>query len=582
MSLESFLHVATQCLCVSLKNTSIRGSNLKSDKEQNETTTKRSRGSLVVSVSDSRSEGPVIESREEEIYILPYLEKSGAWLYFWLPFFDCFHKSCTAMSMFSTLLRVARLVSVEPYLFLCMLGYAGRMVCFQNLLMDRWCRKRHNESVCDNLDEHLIEKAECIEGGNNLYMGVMLSSSFPAIAVALFLGPWSDKHSRKLPLVMASCGMCLDSFAGAVLAAFPQAAPLWFVATALLSGFSGGIIICMSASFCYLSDILEESSRPARFSVLDSFGIAALVLGNVAGGQICEKLGHAAAMAVSPVCFAFATIYSLCLVKETKKTRAGDDVLRDLFLLDNLLESYKTCSRKRPGNQRKQIWMLAWINFCQQLCNMGMFAVGYPFARSLYQWSVGEFTNATTAFYVVNALVTLVILPFLSKGLRLQDATIGFIAMMSSITKVVLNSVAYKDYMFYIAWMSGTLANGVQIAVRSRLSKLVRKEEIGCAFSLLGTLESVTPLLGSLVFLQLYNATQRFFTGFAFAAAAVFLIPCAAIFVWMMQIPTIPISELTEIEQMNNLQCQQLKPDTAPPFAKYHEESIDVHNDPLN
>lgn len=85
-----------------------------------------------------------------------------------------------------------------------------------------------------------------------------MCSSLPAVAVALFLGPWSDKHSRKLPLVLASGGMFLDALAGAVLAAVPGASPFWFIASALLSGFSGGFIICVSAAFSYLSDITDE------------------------------------------------------------------------------------------------------------------------------------------------------------------------------------------------------------------------------------------------------------------------------------------------------------------------------------
>ncbi|KAG8182557.1 hypothetical protein JTE90_002091 [Oedothorax gibbosus] len=482
------------------------------------------------------------------------------------------------MAMMSSVLRWARLVSVEPYLFLCVLGYAGRLVCFQSLLMDRFCRRNFENGICDNLDEHLTEQAECIEGGNHLYTGVMLSSSLPAVAVALFLGPWSDKHSRKLPLVIASSGMCFDSILGATLAAFPEASPLWFVATALLSGFSGGFIICVSASFSYLSDITDERSRPSRFSVLEFFSIAALVVGNVAGGQICEKLGHVTAMAASPVCFAGAAIYSLFLIRETKTTSAGrSDMLRDLFRLDNVRQSYETCSRKRLGNLRKQIWMLVWISCCQRFCDMGTLAVGYPFARTMYRWSVGAFSNASTAFYAVNALVTLVVLPLLSNKLRLHEAAIGLVGMMSLMAKMVLTSVAYMDFMFYVAWMSGTLANGVGIAVRSRLSKLVDKEEVGRAFSLLGTCESVTPLLGSLVFLQLYNATQRYFPGFAFAAAAVFLIPCAGIFVWMMRMPTISITELKTIEQVKSWKWQELGPMAAPPVEKSERDSIEVY-----
>jgi PCFT/HCP family folate transporter-like MFS transporter 1/3 len=71
------------------------------------------------------------------------------------------------------------------------------------------------------------------------------------------------------------------------------------------------------------------------------------------------------------------------------------------------------------------------------------------------------------------------------------------------------------------------------IAIRSKLSKLVTKDELGKVFSLLATLESITPLIASLFFTYLFKWSLNFFPGLTFeVCAALMIIPLLSM-IWI-------------------------------------------------
>ena len=115
-----------------------------------------------------------------------------------------------------------------------------------------------SDEVCDNLDDYKSHQELAIEAANNLYAGIMLLSSLPAVLVAVFLGPWSDKFSRKYPLIISACGQLLEAVISAILTFFPNVSPVWYVIAAILPGFSGGFIMSCSAAFSYMSDVTNE------------------------------------------------------------------------------------------------------------------------------------------------------------------------------------------------------------------------------------------------------------------------------------------------------------------------------------
>ncbi|CAL1274743.1 unnamed protein product [Larinioides sclopetarius] len=383
-----------------------------------------------------------------------------------------------------TLKNICSQITVEPYLFFCLLGYTARLVSFQSLLMDRSCRYIYefDDSICRDLDKHVDEKLKSSVSGNNLYTGVMLLSSLPAAVVAIFLGPWSDKYSRKYPMIMSATGMFFEALATAILTFFPAISPIWYVVASITTGLSGGLIISMSSAASYVSDITDERSRSGRFAVFEFANILAIIIGNLVGGQIYKSYGYLEVMSISPVSFGCAILYSVIFIKEIKPPITRDrfcEVSRDLLRLDNIKKSYDTCSKTRPGNIRLQIWLLIYISFFMRFIDMGMVSILFSFTNKMYEWNVTDVSNASIYFYIVNAIVTVAFVPMLTNKLKIHEAALGFCGILSSLSKVFVTSLAYKEFLFYFAWFSGTLSTAAYISVKARLSKLVRKEELG-------------------------------------------------------------------------------------------------------
>ncbi|KAG8189481.1 hypothetical protein JTE90_018133 [Oedothorax gibbosus] len=463
----------------------------------------------------------------------------------------------------SRAMEVLRQVTVEPFMFFCLLGYTIRGVSFQSLLMDRACRVKYTDDVCDYIESYKDEQAQSTIDGNNLYTGVMLMGSLPALVVAIFLGPWSDKYSRKYPILLAVSGMFLEGVSSAMLTLFPHVTPSLFVVASLFSGITGGLMMTMSSCFSYLSDITEPRSRPSRFAILEFCTILAMLLGGFFGGQIYSLYGYFPVMVLAPVSFAIAIAYAAIFVKDTKPKIEAEkrwEAVRDLVSLDNIKQSYHTCTRARPGNMRLQIWLLVWVSCAQRLADMGLLAVGFPFVRIMYQWGVTAFSNANIVVTISKALFTVVLVPIFSTKLMLHEAAIGLIGVLAALCQFTLMSVAYYEFIFYFACIGGALSSSAGIGVKSRISKLVHKDELGRAFSFLGMFEALTPLFGTVMFLQIYNASVKTFPGLPFAVTAGILLPSALIFMWMMNLPTVSQGTFGRDDEQTARPLEDIKP----------------------
>ncbi|XP_042907338.1 proton-coupled folate transporter-like [Parasteatoda tepidariorum] len=449
-----------------------------------------------------------------------------------------------------------RETTVEPFIFFTALGLFTTMLPLQSLLMDRACRNMlmYNETICDELDHHKEVQEKSIEIGNNVYTWVMLTTSLPSCVIAVFVGPWSDKYSRKIPLIIGVSGLLTESIVMLLLTFSQGAPPTVYIGVAAISGVSGGILVCFSISNSYLSDVTDERSRPTRYAIMSCCLIAATVLGNVIGGQLFASYGYVAVLSISPCFYVCALIYAVLALKETitphEKNRLG--ILFDFFTFENIKESYRTCVRKRSGNLRLQIWLLIFVDTCSKFVELGNMGIQFAFLKHVFKMGVEDSSNANIIFSVCNALGTILVVPILIEKLRLHEAALGLIGILSFMSRMVLTSVSDSPTFFYLAMVSGSLFNCSTIAVSSRLSKLVNKEELGKAFSLLWMFSTLAPMLGTAVFLQIYNASLNSFPGLVFVLASIFLCPSAIVFGWMMKLPTISVGEFAREEKVEN------------------------------
>lgn len=83
-------------------------------------------------------------------------------------------------------------VTVEPFIFFVMFALNVRLISVQSMLHERACRVSLSmpDSICSKLDEddNGAEQTAAITYGNNIYIGVVMISTLPAMLITTFLG----------------------------------------------------------------------------------------------------------------------------------------------------------------------------------------------------------------------------------------------------------------------------------------------------------------------------------------------------------------------------------------------------------
>jgi MFS family permease len=114
------------------------------------------------------------------------------------------------------------------------------------------------------------------------------------IILALFMGAWSDKRGRKLPLLIGLIGKLYYS-AMIVVNATQDTWPLEYVVyTATLPmAFTGADVAIFAAAFTYLVDVSSQESRTMRVTLLEVCYLATMPTG-IALGEIYFFFEHPA------------------------------------------------------------------------------------------------------------------------------------------------------------------------------------------------------------------------------------------------------------------------------------------------
>lgn len=99
-------------------------------------------------------------------------------------------------------------------MFLYMMAFMITSVIEQSFFVHKACTINHGYSldICDNLDNNTDIKKQVQITVSNFHQWNNVFGHIVPIILALFLGSWSDRRGRKLPLIMGLCGKFIYSF----------------------------------------------------------------------------------------------------------------------------------------------------------------------------------------------------------------------------------------------------------------------------------------------------------------------------------------------------------------------------------
>lgn len=199
-----------------------------------------------------------------------------------------------AWALWLKLRAILSVVAVEPVMLLDGLGYSIMIVYVENLQMDKICLVNLNltAEVCGNLSNYPEENIAMQQYFSvfGMYNGIIMA--FLPLFFILFMGAWSDKYGRKVPLYTATLGHFCWASGYLINSWVPQWPVEYLLVAALMDSLGGGTVSFLTAANAYISDVTSEESRTTRVGLANSIWFLGGPIGTLLGTYIYMYGGY--------------------------------------------------------------------------------------------------------------------------------------------------------------------------------------------------------------------------------------------------------------------------------------------------
>nr|XP_045611717.1 proton-coupled folate transporter-like [Procambarus clarkii]XP_045611718.1 proton-coupled folate transporter-like [Procambarus clarkii] len=439
--------------------------------------------------------------------------------------------------------RLLAAITLEPAVFLYVLGFGLDVVFVKNLWVDKTCLLHFNfsEDICTNLssgkfpDEQNAVHRQVTR--YTLYCAIV--QHVPAVVVVMVLGAWSDLRDRRLPILVPMMGyflMALGLFANSY---------WWFLQPEILLlcfvpvGLTGAVMAIYMSVSAYISADSDVKMRTTRLSVVMVIVPIAATLGRGLALMLFTHSGYVAVFGTQSILCAVAIVYVMLRLKKRPEgvsieaTPPGASKVLEVLSPARLRKTVQVACRGREGSVRRNIFghvAVIWL----LVFTAGSAQYDFLYTRKKFSWNFQTYSVWSLVDTPLAATGTLVVLPVLSYRWKVGDSLLGFVGAVSMIFNFVLRATAPESWILYLASVVGVCSGMVVVCSRAAISKLVNKDELGAVFALSGAGEAVIPIVSSAMMTPIYNATLDTFPGTVLVLAAGVSVIIAALYVWMM------------------------------------------------
>ncbi|XP_069942298.1 lysosomal proton-coupled steroid conjugate and bile acid symporter SLC46A3-like [Cherax quadricarinatus] len=454
----------------------------------------------------------------------------------------------------SRVMGVMNNVTVEPLMLLHGLAFSNMIVYIENLQMDRVCRvsSGFSQQVCDNLKSEPAASVEVQQRYSvfALYNGI-IAAAVPLFFI-LFMGAWSDKYGRKVPLIAVQLGHALHATGYLLVTLVPSWPAEVLLVVTLLDTLGGGCVSFLTAANSYIGDVSSEKSRTSRVGLANSIWFLGGPVGTLMGTFIYSWGGYLPLFAASLTLSLMALVYVVVWIPESHgpfaKSSSAESpnhksqaelresvaaakcleanaapsnalqhtrptlyiMVKDFFNPSRILDSFKSTLRKREGNKRALILILIFTSLLRRVTRSPYV---FAFTRHVLGWQATDYSLWVTYKNLLATTGSLVAVPLLSGRLGVSDNLLAVVGAMSGVIEYVFYGCISdsRPYFIWIAPVAALLLNSCTIAQRAMMTKFVSKDEIGKVSAVLGALDGMMPMVTSALYTAVYHASVSTF-----------------------------------------------------------------------
>ncbi|XP_048518197.1 proton-coupled folate transporter [Dendroctonus ponderosae] len=340
-----------------------------------------------------------------------------------------------------------------------------------------------------------------------IIMTKTLIDQITAAILCLFVGPWSDTFGRKPILALNLAGYTAMSLVMVVFSAVETASP-WFMMTCSIPVIlTGGGATLLTVFLAYLTDITSESERGFRMGVLEVTLAAAVLIGSASSSYVFSATGYMAVYGIGAALCFLALLYTVFLLPESLQEPETAGRLKGLFRGRNLSGMFWTSFKNRPQYNRAILLSLVLALALFFVIVAGDGSVMFLFMREKFHWTLRQYTWYNTASNLMFISSTCFVVYIVHHKLHVKESWIVFLGFISLTAGALIQGLAQVDWLIYAAAVVKLPSGGLSPMTRSLLSKLVDSAEAGKIFALITVIQNALGLIGSPIYINLYNAT---------------------------------------------------------------------------
>ncbi|XP_055606623.1 proton-coupled folate transporter-like isoform X2 [Uranotaenia lowii] len=409
-----------------------------------------------------------------------------------------------------------RKITVEPTMFLYMMAITLTSVVEQVFYVYKACTINHGygHNICANIEHYQEIKKEVHITTSTFLMWNHIAMDVVPISMAFFLGPWSDKRGRKLPILLGLIGKLIHSIM--IMINTKMNWPLEYViyTATIPSALTGGSLVIFGSCFAYIADVTTASERTMRIAILEASFLGTMPIG-VALGYMFFNLSYKSFFlmyVINALLLLVSIFYSIRRLKSRTTDRQMPirklgwyQIPGDIFDKNHVVHSLQTLFKKRPTNGRLYlfIFMTSKMFYTFQRDERSII---YLYTQLRFNWNADLFSYFRTYQATVNVLMLIIGIRFFLRLLKVRDTFIIMIGVAAHAIARFFYIFAEVDWLLYVGATVSSLGPIVAAVLRSMISKIVTATERGTIFSLLSIFDDAVVLISGVLYTQVYNA----------------------------------------------------------------------------
>ncbi|XP_045469355.1 uncharacterized protein LOC123677009 [Harmonia axyridis] len=442
---------------------------------------------------------------------------------------------------------ILKSMKILPVMFLYVISSMMSTLTTENLNLEKACLVNigFNESICQAM---VVRNSSAYTADQEIKVHKLVTSllvyktaiqGLIPFSLMLFLGSWSDTYKRRRPfIIIPICGDIVSSL-GFIICTFfflelPVEVAIFFEAVPVAVA---GYWFCFFVGvYSYVTETSSEETRTMRIGLATVSIHVSITSGIALSGIFYRTLGFYGVYSLSVIMYVIALVYVHFVIQDQSlisEELPRKKLLKDIFDHRHVSRTLSLCLKKKEHNRRLKLILVMVLVVLNVGCYRGELTVMYMFTRRKFTWNEIDFSIYNTYHFTTHMLGALFCLMVFIKWMKIDDTTLGMLAMMSKVVGSFSSAFAPTPLFFYLAALTEVFNGSSHIAMRSIMSKLVTPNELGQTFSLFGLCEAFTPLLCGPLYSYVYHQTIENFPGAFYFVSVCLHTGAFLIFLWL-------------------------------------------------